>query len=69
MLKGLAKDLRPLARKYQAKGWRLELTNKGHVRWIAPSGETVVSGSTPSDWRATKQIEARLKRVDRKSKA
>jgi hypothetical protein len=58
----LAKELRPLAKKYMAKGWQLEQTANGHVRWTGPRGQVVISASTPSDWRARKEIEARLRR-------
>jgi predicted RNA binding protein YcfA (HicA-like mRNA interferase family) len=61
----LSKEYRPLAKRYMAKGWQLEATNGGHVRWIGPNGQTVISACTPSDWRAKKQLEARLKRADK----
>ena len=60
----LAKEFRPLARKYQAKGWVLEQTGGGHVRWIGPKGQRVISSSTPSDWRAAKDLAVRLKRAE-----
>jgi hypothetical protein len=64
-MKGLAKELQPLAREYQAKGWALELTGSGHVRWKGPRGELVISACTPSDWRAKKHLKARLRRAER----
>jgi hypothetical protein len=60
----LIKELRPLADKYKAKGWTLSLTHGGHIRWLGPRGQVVISSSTPSDWRATKQLAARLKRAE-----
>ena len=60
----LAKELRPLAKRYKAKGWRLEPTGGGHIKWIAPNGHVVYSASTPSDWRGVLDLTARLKRVE-----
>lgn len=34
---------------------------KGHYKWIAPDGAIFFSASTPSDWRALKNIKRDLR--------
>lgn len=59
------KDLRALAKRYVAKGWTLKPTRSGHIKWTAPGGQVVISGSTPSDWRSVKNTAAHLARTSR----
>lgn len=62
---GKCKDLRQLCREKIAQGWRIELTNGGHLRWTWPAtGEIVFTSQTPSDWRALKNIKKRLSTVE-----
>lgn len=43
-------------------GWRLIVTNGGHLKWAAPNGEVVFSSRTPSDRRAVMNLRADLRR-------
>lgn len=46
--------------------WEMTLTRKCHCRWRhIPSGAVVYSASTPSDHRATRNLEAMMNRVER----
>jgi hypothetical protein len=42
----LPKELRPAARRARRRGWTLAYTGTGHVRWVSPLGEQVVTAST-----------------------
>jgi predicted RNA binding protein YcfA (HicA-like mRNA interferase family) len=54
------KSLRKLAIK---QGWRVETTRGGHIKWYPVHGtEFVVTSSTPSDYRAIRNIRSMLKR-------
>lgn len=57
------KDLRKLVREMEKQGWTVEHMNSDHLRWYPPDGrDPVFSGSTPSDWRALRNIKAKLRR-------
>lgn len=53
------KDLTKLAAQY---GYDLEIRKGGHYRLSKPDHPTVFASGTSSDWRAFKNLEARLKR-------
>lgn len=55
--------LAALAAKY---GRRVEITAGGHARLTAPGRPPVISPRTSADYRALKNTEALLKRMDRK---
>ncbi len=55
------KDLDALVKAKQAEGWSIEPTENNHLSWKAPNGNTVISGSTPSDWRAIENLKSRLR--------
>jgi hypothetical protein len=55
--------LRRLARHAEAHGWTIRHTRDGHLVWIAPTGQRVVSASTPSDRRGLRNHRARLRRA------
>jgi hypothetical protein len=50
------------------RGWAIESTRGGHVRWTHPSGAIVHAASTPSDHRAWRNHLATLRR-ERRSRA
>lgn len=54
------KDLIDLARK---QGWEVTKASNGHWRLYSPSGEIVGHSGTPSDYRASKNFRADLKRA------
>lgn len=57
-----ASDTRTLVQKYEALGWKILRTRKGHQRWVSPNGPVIIHSGTPSDTRAYKNHVARLKR-------
>lgn len=53
------RDLYDLAREH---GWTVEISNGNHLRWIDPDGNVVShTSSTPSDWRAVKNLRKQLR--------
>lgn len=46
-------------------GWIVERTRGGHVRFIKPGCPPVFTGFSPSDARAEKNVQARLRRMER----
>jgi hypothetical protein len=46
-------------------GWIVKRTAGGHLRMTHPNGALIYSASTPSDWRATRNAVARLRRAER----
>lgn len=54
------KDILKAAKK---AGWSLEKRNNGHIKLTSPSGEIVFTSGTPSDWRATANLMAHLRRL------
>lgn len=58
------KDLSQIQRAAQNKGWRIVKTNGGHWKWIWRTGVSFFSASTPSDHRAIKNIESRIRRIE-----
>ena len=59
------RDLRRIVRDAEARGWTCDLTRKGHLKLRHPSGAIVIAAWSPSDHRALKNLEARLRRVER----
>lgn len=57
------KDLRLVAAAAERSGWTVERTQKGHLRFLSPTGEVVITGTTNSDWRAMKNLRRDLERV------
>lgn len=55
--------LRAAARLARRRRWRLTLTGSGHLRWESPDGTVVVTASTPSDSRSTRNSRAELRRA------
>lgn len=58
------KDLKKIKKLAESQGWTVEHTRSGHTRWVPPDPdkEIIITGKSPSDWRALKNIESRLKR-------
>ncbi len=55
--------LRSLARAAHRAGWSITLTGTGHLRWESPDGTVVITPSTPSDHRSSRNSRARLRRA------
>ncbi len=56
------KEWRPIEDAVKRAGWDMRLTNNMHLRIVAPSGAIIFCGTNRSDWRAAKNVAARLRR-------
>ena len=61
----MKRELARLLADARRRGWSVTRTRSGHVRLRHASGATVFTGSTPSCWRATRNVEADLRRAER----
>lgn len=59
------RDLRDALAAAEERGWQIVATSKSHIKLTHPSGAVVFAGSSPSDRRAIRNMEARLRRVER----
>lgn len=57
-----SKDVLKLIQKAEEQGWKVYYTNSGHLKWVSPSGQSVFTGSTPSDRRVLQNIKRDLKK-------
>jgi len=55
-------DLRPLLRKARKAGVRVERTNGGHIRLLAPNGDWYISSSTPGSAKTIYRIRSWFRR-------
>lgn len=61
-----SRQAKDLIRWAEAHGWSVSKTNGGHLRYTHPDVDTPVFGATsPSDWRAIRNMKARMKRAMR----
>lgn len=58
----LCKELTKIERRVVTQGWTWRFTNGGHVLWLGPLGQRIISASTTSDRRAYKNLTSRLRR-------
>lgn len=59
----IPKELRPLVKLAKRQGWSTEHTRRGHLVFVGPRGvHRIVTGGTPSDRRAKKNLLADLRR-------
>jgi hypothetical protein len=42
----IPEHLRTLAKRARAEGWEITHTGSGHLKWTAPRGQIVITGST-----------------------
>src|SRR5271166_2296559 len=56
-------DFRPLVAAALAQGWSVTPTKGGHIKFQSPQGNVVFAGGTPSDWRASRNLRAQLRRA------
>jgi predicted RNA binding protein YcfA (HicA-like mRNA interferase family) len=61
------KDLRRLIRDARRRGWHATLTNGGHIRLTHPNGGLVHTSYTPSDHRSIRNLDAQLRRAERRA--
>lgn len=57
-------SLRGLISTARLRGWTVTYTPGGHVRFAHPDGGLVHAASTPSDYRAVRNIAAELRRQE-----
>lgn len=58
------REIAALAARALAAGWEIRRTTGNHYQWRAPEGPgLIVSAGTPSDWRAARNLRARLRRA------
>jgi len=57
------RDFRPLIDAAVAQGWQVSTTGGGHLKFQSPAGRVVFAASTPSDWRASRNLRAELRRA------
>lgn len=43
------KEIRELAKIVEKQGWTVIKTKGDHIKWVSPSGQFIISASTPSD--------------------
>ncbi len=55
-------DLRDIVREARRQGWKVLPTKGGHLEFRSPQGQRIFGPSTPSDWRAVRNLLAHLKR-------
>lgn len=60
MALGVPKELQALVKDAQRQGWVVLPTNANHLKWVSPMGSFFFSASTPSDYRALKNIKRDL---------
>ena len=61
----MKRDLAKLLRAARARGWQVTPTRGGHWKLTHPGGGLVVTGTTPSDFRALANLRATMRRVER----
>lgn len=52
-----------LMRRLESEGWTIELKKSGHRKFTSPKGAVVFTSSSPSDYRALRNVERDLKRA------
>jgi hypothetical protein len=63
------RDLKQMLRRAEASGWSVAPTRSGHWKLLHPAGGIVVTGSTPSDYRALRNFRAQMRRAERRAAA
>lgn len=64
----IPRDLRAVVRDAIARGWsEPEKTGGGHLKMVHPSGQCVFFGSSPSEYRGTKNLLSSIRRIERES--
>lgn len=59
----MASTMETLKRKARKQGFRIEVLNSGHLKWIAPDGQSTNSSGTPRSQRSFKAIEVDLRKI------
>lgn len=56
--------LTELATTARRRGWTIELTRRGHLKFIHRTGALVYTAGSPSDWRGARNLAADLHRAE-----
>lgn len=56
------KNMKKLKKEAEEQGWTVEVTKKNHLKWISPDGDSVITSSTPSEYRGQKNFLSSLRR-------
>jgi len=56
-------EFRVLVDAAQAQGWTVGPTKSGHLKFQSPTGAVVFASSSPSDWRASRNLRTTLRRA------
>ena len=51
-------------RRVRQAGWQIKRTTRGHYQLLAPNGRGIVTYAVSDDWRAIKNTERDMKRVE-----
>ena len=62
----MKRDLRRLVEEARRRGWRVDRTGGDHLRLRHPTGAMIFAASTPSCPRALRNLQADLRRVERR---
>lgn len=62
------KSVRSVVETALRNGWTVERTKNNHLKFSHPVGATVFHSGTPSDHRANKNVEAKMRREVRRLK-
>jgi hypothetical protein len=60
----LCGDYRQVILNAKRRGWVVTPTRGGHVKLTYPSGAIMFTCSTPSDWRAGRNLDRQLRRLE-----
>ena len=60
----MSSEMRVLLKQAERQGWRVSPTRSGHIKFVPPdpSIPALVTGSTPSDRRSLRNLQADLRR-------
>jgi hypothetical protein len=57
-------DFGDVIRDAERRGWTVSLRRSGHLKLTHPNGAMYFTASTPSDWRAGKNVDRALRRLE-----
>ena len=57
-------DFTAVLERAQRRGWTATITRGGHVKLVHKDGGIYFTARTPSDWRAARNVECALRRIE-----
>lgn len=61
--RSVPRELRGVYELAVAHGWRVDVLGSGHLRWLPPRGDFIVTSFSPSDHRARSNAIARFRKA------